>query len=83
MKLDDAMRHHGFDEHKVARSMVGLADNLENKKNQPKVYLDLLKEGIKILWVPPRPTERAIASDAPVPVILVHNVPRPVRDPLP
>ena len=82
MKLDDAMRHHGFDEHKVAQSMVGLANHLEKKKNEPKVFLDLLKEGIKVLWVPPRAAERALANDSggPVPVILVHNVARPVRE---
>jgi hypothetical protein len=80
MKLDDAMRHHGFDEHKVAKSMVGLANNLETKKTESKVFLDLLKEGIKVLWVPPRPSDRAFASDGPVPVMLFHNVPRPVRD---
>jgi hypothetical protein len=80
MKLDDAMRHHGFDEHKVAKSMVGLSDHLGKKRTQPKLFLDLLKEGIKVLWTPPRPADRAAVSEGPVPVILVHNVPRPVRD---
>lgn len=79
MKLDDAFRRHGFDEHKIATSMVGLSDDLEKKKTEPKLFLDLLKEGIKVLWTPPRPADRAAASEGPVPVILVHNVPRPTR----
>jgi hypothetical protein len=79
MKLDAAFRSHGFDEHRIATSLVGLADNLERKKTQPKLLLDLLKEGIKVLWTPPRPADRATATDGPVPVILVHNVPRPTR----
>ena len=79
MKLDAAFRSHGFDEHRIATSMVGLADNLERKENEPKLFLDLLKEGIKVLWTPPRPADRAVATEGPVPVILFHNVPRPKR----
>jgi hypothetical protein len=79
MKLDVAFRSHGFDEHRIATSMVGLADNLEKKKDEPKLFLDLLKEGIKVLWTPPRPADRAVATEGPVPVILFHNVPRPKR----
>src|SRR5580704_4887703 len=72
MKLDAAFRRHGFDEHRIATSMVGLADNLEKNKTQPKLFLDLLKEGINVLWTPPRqPADRAAVSEGPVPVILV------------
>jgi hypothetical protein len=81
MKLDDAMRHHGFDEHKLAHTYLGLADDLVKKKGERKLLLDLLKETTKVLWVPPRPAERAIIREGPVPVILVHNVPRPFHDP--
>jgi hypothetical protein len=79
MKLDDAFRKHGFDEHKIATSMVGLSDSLEKNNTEPKLFLDLLKEGIKVLWTPPRPADRAVATEGPVPVILFHNVPRPKR----
>jgi hypothetical protein len=79
MKLDAAFRRHGFDEHRIATSMVGLADNLEKRETEPKLFLDLLKEGIKVLWTPPRPADRAAVTEGPVPVILVHNVPRPTR----
>jgi hypothetical protein len=79
MKLDAAFRRHGFDEHRIATSMVGLADNLEKRETEPKLFLDLLKEGIKVLWTPPRPADRTAATEGPVPVILVHNVPRPTR----
>lgn len=80
MKLDDAFRRHGFDEHKIAASMVGLSESLEKKRTQPKLFLDLLKEGIKVLWTPPRPADRPIIAEGPVPVVLMHSVPRPVRD---
>jgi hypothetical protein len=79
MKLDAAFRRHGFDEHRIATSMVGLADNLEKRETEPKLFLDLLKEGIKVLLTPPRPADRSVATEGPVPVILFHNVPRPRR----
>lgn len=79
MKLDAAMRHHGFDEHKLARSAVGLLDDFEKRKNERKLHLDLLKEGFKIFSVP-RPADRPIIAEGPVPVVLMHSVPRPVRD---
>jgi hypothetical protein len=77
VKLADAFRQWGLDEHKVAATYAGVFDNLarDTTGRKEKQLVDVLKECTRVL----SPPERGAASDNSVPVFLVHDVPRPVR----
>lgn len=75
------MREQGLDETKVAAKFKRLLSRVDNKGHE-KLMLDTLKECSKHLE--PDPAARAGAdSDAPVPIQLVHFVPRPEREETP
>lgn len=85
VRLSEAFRIHGLDEHFVARKYVSLVDKLDNENESAgsaeKLLFDVLKENSRVLE--PVRTLGApgalIPSDAPVIVNLVHQVDRPVR----
>jgi hypothetical protein len=76
------MRASGLDEHKVAHEMIRTIDRLSGKEGEEKLLLDALKESCRVLE-PPRPADRSAsapnAQDAPVNILLIHHVDRPVR----
>jgi len=77
--LGDALRKKGLDEYKVAEEMVGVVDRL-GKGGEDKLLLDALKESSRFLLDSHSKKRATAASDAPVPVNLVHCVPRPARE---
>jgi hypothetical protein len=83
LRLGDAVRKAGLDEHKVAETYVDVVDKLrsETKLNGSieKVLADVLKECSRVLE-PLRPSNLSGAGDAPTPVHLVHKVLRPKRN---
>jgi hypothetical protein len=74
-KLAEAMRNTGIDEWKFAAVLNSQVDRLE-KAGEEKLLLEVLKEVGKTL----DPAKRAASSLDPVPVNLLHNVPRPERE---
>ena len=82
MRIGDALRREGLDEHAVAETYAREVENLKNKANSDggmeKLLFDILKECTRHLESS-RPTERSGAGDTPVTVQLVHVVPRPER----
>lgn len=85
MSLRNAMRFHGLDEHKITsvlRRQVNRLQRLISKEKldaaQEKLFLEVLKECIKIM----EPAARANVMQEPGGVQLVHDVPRPPRDPV-
>lgn len=84
VRLDEAFRARGLDEHEVADKYVVALRKLSRKKRQEgeggveKLLLDTLKECSRILE-PPRPASERASSDAPAVVKLIHRVPRPSR----
>jgi hypothetical protein len=86
VRIGEALRQRGFDEHTIADHYVDVAHRLKGKSDQSgsveKLLVDVLKECSKHLE-PPRPMERtderAGARGAAVHVHLVHSVTRPAR----
>ena len=82
IRIGDAMRRSGLDEYKVARTFAVVVDKLSDGKTAKdtggvqKLLVDVLKECSRHL--DPPQSERA-APAAPAQIIMVHNVPRPVR----
>ncbi len=83
MRLGDAMRNAGLDEHKVAETYVDVVEKLRNttepNSNVEKVLANVLKECSRVLE-PLRPSNLSGASDGPTPVHLIHKVLRPKRN---
>jgi hypothetical protein len=84
MRLGDAMRKAGLDEHTVAETYVDVVQKLR-RNHEPngsleKVLADVLKECSRVLEAP-RPSNLSGSGDAPTPIHLVHKVPRPERSP--
>lgn len=82
MRLAEALRKQGIDEHKLAEIYADVMDKLKDKSEDrgvEKLLLDVLKECSRILEEESRSTksETRIAS---IPIV-VHNVPRPERGP--
>src|SRR5690348_19638 len=79
VKLPDAMRGIGLDEHWVAQCLARHVTELQSK-NPPrlprKLLLDYLKECVRILYAPAR---RGDMPEQPAKIELVHFVPRPDR----
>ena len=80
LKLADALREEGIGVRKIAQGFATMHSKLgrSDDKGDLKLFFDVLKENHRTLE-PPRPPDRVGASDAPVTVILNHNVPRPAR----
>jgi hypothetical protein len=82
--LAEAFRIAGIDEHKIAEGHVEVYGELTSaRRKKPesavKLILEVLKEWTRVIVPPPRNTDRALLSDAPSTVELVHTVARPVR----
>ncbi|MGH9702036.1 MAG: hypothetical protein ACRD4K_01575 [Candidatus Acidiferrales bacterium] len=77
VKMSDAMRIAGMDEHKFAKDFSDLADRV-NSKGKEKLQLEVLKEWSKQL--DGTPALRAASAQDPVPVQYITKVPNPVRD---
>ena len=82
VRLGDALRQRGLDEHTVADNYVGVIEKLRDKTDKSgsveKLLVDVLKECSRHLE-PARPAGGP--GDMPVHVHLVHNVSRPERMP--
>ena len=82
MRIGDALRREGLDEHAVAETYAQQVERLKNKGKSDggtgKLLFDIMKECARHLESS-RPTERSGAGDTPVTVQLVHVVPRPER----
>ena len=82
MRIGDALRCEGLDEHAVAETYAEEVAKLKNKRKSDggteKLLFDIMKECSRHLESS-RPTERSGAGDTPVTVQLVHVVPRPER----
>jgi pyruvate/2-oxoglutarate dehydrogenase complex dihydrolipoamide dehydrogenase (E3) component len=78
--LAEALREEGIDERTIARGFATLHSKLSNgeDKGDLKLFFDVLKDNHRTLE-PPSPSDRNSASDAPITIILKHNVPRPAR----
>jgi hypothetical protein len=82
--LAEAFRIAGIDEHKIAEGHVEVYGELTStRRKKPesavKLILEVLKEWTRVIVPPPRNADRALLSDAPSTVELVHTVARPVR----
>jgi hypothetical protein len=82
VRLGDALRQRGLDEHEVADNFVGVIEKLKEKTDKSggveKLLVDVLKECSRHLE-PARPADRLGTGDVPVHVHMVHNVTRPER----
>jgi hypothetical protein len=74
--VDDALRAAGLGELRFAETLGLFIERVSDKKGQEKLLLDGLKEWGR-QFERTRPPERA--SDPPMVVQLIHNVPRPER----
>jgi hypothetical protein len=82
--LAEAFRIAGIDEHKIAEGHVEVYGELTSaRRKKPesavKLILEVLKEWTRVIVPPPRNADRALLSDAPSMVELVHSVARPDR----
>ena len=82
--LAEAFRIAGIDEHKIAEGHVEVYGELTSaRRKKPesavKLILEVLKEWTRVIVPPPRNADRALLSDAPSTVELVHTVARPAR----
>lgn len=75
MKMPDAMRFVGLDEHRLASKFKRLVSRLGKSKNE-KLELETLKECGKLLDAYPTPRQASTGQD---PVQIVVDVPRPPR----
>jgi len=82
VRIGDALRREGLDEHAVAETYAEEVEKLKSKRKSDggtgKLLFDIMKECSRHLESS-RPTERSGAGDTPVTVQLVHVVPRPER----
>ena len=83
-RIAEALRGEGFDESALGRAYVKLVRKLfagKKASGNDKLLVDVLKEISRTLE-PPNPGSgaSASASDGPMIVQLLHDVPRPVRD---
>jgi hypothetical protein len=82
VRLGDALRQRGLDEHTMADNYVGVIEKLKEKTGKSggveKLLVDVLKECSRHLE-PVRAADQRSAGDMPVHVHLVHNVARPER----
>lgn len=84
VRLGAALRKQGIDEHAVAQGYADVMDELKSKpkdNNSGKLLVDVLKQCGKILEEEDAP--KPGSNMASVPVVVVHNVPRPKRSPGP
>lgn len=82
IRLAEALRKQGIDEHKLAEIYADVMDKLKDKSEDrgvEKLLLDVLKECSRILEEESHPT-KSEARIASIPIV-VHNVPRPERGP--
>lgn len=79
--LAEALREEGIDERTIARGFASLHSKLggSEDKGDLKLFFDVLKDNHRTLE-PPNPSDRNPASDAPVTIILKHNMARPARE---
>ena len=77
LKVAEALRVAGLDELKFANTFRRMIYRISKPNQSAKLLLDAIKEWGRHL-APAGASERA-ASDAPVPIQLVHHVPRPDR----
>jgi hypothetical protein len=88
VRIGEALRQRGFDEHTIAASYVDVAQRLKGKSDKnggvEKLLVDVLKEVSRHLE-PARPPDRAGdrlgAPGAPIHIHLIHSVARPARSP--
>lgn len=82
VRIGEALRSEGLDEHAVAETYAQEVEKLKSKRKSDggteKLLFDIMKECSRHLESS-RPTERSGAGDTPVTVQLVHVVPRPER----
>ena len=80
VKLPEAMRATGLDEHAIAQCFAEQLHQIREPSGAPrisrKLLLDYLKECVRILYAPAR---RGDAAEQPAKIELVHFVPRPDR----
>ena len=78
--LAEALREEGIDERAIAQGFASLHRKLSGSedKGDLKLFFDVLKDNHRTLE-PPTPSDRTGSGDAPVTLILKHNVPRPAR----
>jgi hypothetical protein len=79
--LADALREEGIDERTIARGFASLHSKLSGSedKGDLKLFFDVLKDNHRSLE-PQTPSDRSSAGDAPVTIILKHNMARPARE---
>ena len=79
VRMGQALRGQGIDEHSVARTFAQVVDTLKGKSegsdDVDKLLVDVLKECSRHLE-----EDNKAAESAPVRVKLIHNVARPQRD---
>jgi hypothetical protein len=81
VRLGEAMRKYGLDEHTIAETYAGVVQTLRSKNEGDgieKLLVDVLKECTRVLEPPAKSTDRS-GGDTLVQVQLIHNVPRPER----
>jgi hypothetical protein len=78
MRLAEAMRARGLDEHLVARVAGMFIRARVSQKKYDKLLVDVVEDVIRVLE-PPRPADR-IAAEPPAPVQLIHYVDRPEHE---
>jgi hypothetical protein len=86
VRLAEAFRMAGLDEHKIANLYVFALGKLsgENESNEgvAKLLIDVLKECARVLDPPRSPGSASPVESGPVTFNLIHSVERPVRPPL-
>jgi hypothetical protein len=82
VRLGDAMRKAGLDEHKVAETYVGVVEKLRDKNpgsgGVEKVLAGVLKDCSRVLE-PPQPSSLSVGGNPATPIHLIHKVARPQR----
>jgi hypothetical protein len=76
VRLSEAMRAQGIDEHTIAEAFAEVVVNLREtakSEGKEKVLVDVLKECTKAL------VDRPARGNEPISVHLIHNIPRPLR----
>lgn len=82
IRLGEALRKQGIDEHVLAQSYADVMGKLKPKSednNAGKLLVDVLKQCSKILEKENAPKPEPNTPS--VPIVLVHNLPRPKRGP--
>ncbi|HYL46574.1 MAG TPA: hypothetical protein VEU52_06085 [Candidatus Limnocylindrales bacterium] len=78
MRLAEAMRSRGLDEHFIARVALMFIRARVAQKKFDKLLVDMVEKVIRVLE-PPRPADRT-AAEPPAQVQLIHYVDRPDRE---